>query len=137
MNYQRIYDEIIEQAKLRGLNKKLLKGYFEKHHIVPKCLGGLNENSNYVLLTGREHYLCHWLLWKTNKENHKLLCAYNRIVHGNKQYFERRLTSKQYEMLKIVFSKTQSLNNTGHLNPNFGTHKSDKTKMLISKGKIH
>jgi hypothetical protein len=31
MNYQRIYDAIVERAKSRGLNKKLLKGYFEKH----------------------------------------------------------------------------------------------------------
>ena len=29
MNYQRIYDEIIERAKLRGLNKKLLNYYIK------------------------------------------------------------------------------------------------------------
>ena len=29
MNCQRIYDEIISNAKLRGLDKKKLDGYFE------------------------------------------------------------------------------------------------------------
>ena len=34
MNYQRIYDTIIERAKPRGFDKKAFEGYFEKHHIV-------------------------------------------------------------------------------------------------------
>ena len=51
MNYKKVYDQIIENAKLRGLDKKKLEGYFEKHHIIPKCIGGLNQNDNYALLT--------------------------------------------------------------------------------------
>ena len=81
MNYQRIYNEITERAKSRGLNKKLLEGYFEKHHIIPKCLGGLNDKHNLVLLTGREHYLCHWLLWKINPFNQPLLYAFRMMLY--------------------------------------------------------
>lgn len=62
MNLQKIYDSIIERGLLRGLNKKKLNGYFEKHHIVPKCVGGKDEKSNYVLLTAKEHYICHMIL---------------------------------------------------------------------------
>lgn len=29
--------------------------YYEKHHILPRCLGGKNYNSNLVLLTPKEH----------------------------------------------------------------------------------
>lgn len=39
MNYKRIYDSIIENAKLQNRKKK--QGiYYEEHHIIPKCLGG-------------------------------------------------------------------------------------------------
>ena len=62
MDLQKIYNSIIERGKTRGLNKKRLDGYFEKHHIVPKCVGGKDEKSNYVLLTAREHYVCHMIL---------------------------------------------------------------------------
>ena len=107
MNYQRIYNEIVNNAKLRGLNKKLLDYYTEKHHIIPKCLNGTNDKSNLVLLTAREHYLCHWLLWKANKENKSLLCAYNFLVRGQKHKYTR-CSSKQYEKLRIEFSKFNS-----------------------------
>jgi len=56
MNYQKIYDQIIERAK----NRKL-EGYKEKHHIIPKCLGGPDNKENLVELTAREHFLCHLL----------------------------------------------------------------------------
>lgn len=67
MNYQRIYDQIIDRAKERKL-----QGYKEKHHIVPKCMGGSNEKVNLVELTAREHFLCHWMLCRIYPENRKL-----------------------------------------------------------------
>jgi hypothetical protein len=39
-------------------------GYTERHHIIPKSLGGLNHRSNIVRLTAREHFICHRLLTK-------------------------------------------------------------------------
>lgn len=62
MNYQKIYDSIIVNAKSLSRNKKT--GFYEKHHIIPKCLGGSNEETNLVLLTPREHFICHFLLWR-------------------------------------------------------------------------
>lgn len=97
MNYQKIYDSLIEISKARGLDKKKLEGYFEKHHIIPKCLGGDNSKSNLVLLTGREHCLCHYLLWKTNKNSRALFYAHYRMVNP-KRYI--KFSSKQYEQFK-------------------------------------
>lgn len=113
MNYQRIYDEIIIRAKSRGLNKKLLNYYTEKHHIRPRCLNGSNNKENLVLLTGREHYICHWLLWKVNSNNDSLLLAYHKIVYQKRSYQERnfKISSKQYELLKIANSKRMKRNN--------------------------
>jgi hypothetical protein len=81
MNYQRIYDSIINRAK----NQNRVKNkdtYYEAHHIIPSCLGGTGlttqwkSHPNIVLLTGREHFLCHWLLHAMYPDNHKLTKAF-------------------------------------------------------------
>lgn len=38
--------------------------YYENHHIIPRSLNGSNSSENLVLLTAREHFICHWLLVK-------------------------------------------------------------------------
>ena len=43
MNYQKIYDTLINRAKDR-----IYAGYTEKHHIIPRCMGGNDES----LITG-------------------------------------------------------------------------------------
>lgn len=57
--YTKIYYQIIENAKGR-----INEGYVEKHHIIPRSCGGTDDISNLVSLTGREHFICHWLLTK-------------------------------------------------------------------------
>jgi hypothetical protein len=61
MNYQRIHDAIIERAS----NRTLL-GYREKHHVIPRCMGGVDTANNLVELTAREHFIIHKLrvLWQ-------------------------------------------------------------------------
>ena len=39
-------------------------GYVERHHILPRALGGTDDSSNLVALTAREHFLAHMLLAK-------------------------------------------------------------------------
>jgi len=75
VNYSRIYNLIIERAK----NENRIKGngiYYERHHIIPKCLGGSNDSKNLVLLTGREHFICHHLLVRIHPNNAKLVHAF-------------------------------------------------------------
>jgi len=107
MNYAKVYNLIISNAKSRGLDKNKHEGYFECHHIIPKCFNGSNDESNLVLLTGREHYLCHWLLWKSNIDNKSLFLAYHKMVYQKREYQERnfKVTSRQYEILKRVNSE--------------------------------
>lgn len=59
MNYKKHYDKLMEKSKTR-----ILEGYVEKHHIVPKCLGGTDEQENIAILTPEEHFLAHQLLVK-------------------------------------------------------------------------
>ena len=38
------------------------QGYVERHHVVPRSMGGDDTASNLVWLTAREHFIAHWLL---------------------------------------------------------------------------
>lgn len=84
MNYIKYYNDIIKNAKndnRKKLNKKDIKYiFYEKHHILPKCLGGNNEPDNLVLLTAKEHYICHKLLTYIYKGNKKIANAYCRMT---------------------------------------------------------
>lgn len=71
MNYRKIYNNIINNAKDRNINNQ----YYEIHHIIPKCIGGEDDNENLVQLTLREHFICHELLVKIYPNIKSLKCA--------------------------------------------------------------
>jgi hypothetical protein len=50
--------------------------YYEKHHIIPKSMGGSNKKENIVKLTGREHYIAHWLLHLIHPSDKKMSFAF-------------------------------------------------------------
>lgn len=58
MNYALAYNRLIAQAQMRVC----IDGYVERHHILPKALGGSDDSSNMVALTAREHFVAHMLL---------------------------------------------------------------------------
>ena len=73
MNYQNIYTSIVERAKQRPVT-----GYVERHHILPRCMGGKDASDNLVDLTPEEHFLCHQLLARIHRDTehyHKLIFA--------------------------------------------------------------
>jgi hypothetical protein len=116
MDYTRIYNQIIERAQTRKL-----EGYFEKHHIIPKCIGGLDIKENIVELTAREHFLCHILLCEIYPQEHKLKQALF-LMARNKKY-PNIINSKLYEELKI--SHLDTLSKT-HKNKQLSQHTKDK-----------
>jgi hypothetical protein len=106
MDYKKIYDNIISKAKSEiriKLNKKDPNYiYYEKHHILPKCLGGTNNEENLVLLTGREHFICHKLLIYIYNFNKKLCNAYCYITFSKK--FGKITSSRNYEYARWLKS---------------------------------
>jgi hypothetical protein len=101
MNYQKIYNQIVERTKTRQLD-----GYKEKHHIVPKCMGGSNDKTNLVELTAREHFICHRLLCEIYPNNDKLLYALWLMAIGKqkpKNLDEFKLSSRIYETIRLSF----------------------------------
>ena len=104
MNYNRVYNELIENAKHRGWTKKTAPTYVECHHIIPRSLGGSNSKDNLVFLTYREHFLGHWLLFKlaTGLDKSKMANAWFRMCQVNE--FQSRCTSKHYSRARKAFS---------------------------------
>ena len=98
--YSNWYQNIINKANNESRQKK--RGtYYESHHIVPKCLGGNDDPLNLVLLTAREHFICHFLLTKIH-DDPKLVFALNRMCHDHKG---RYINSHLYEIARKAFGK--------------------------------
>ena len=68
MNYILKYTQLITSAQLN--HNSIIKGYYEKHHIIPKCIGGSDLPSNIVCLTMKQHRLAHILLYKVFKDTY-------------------------------------------------------------------
>jgi len=107
MNYEKIYDSIINRAKNRELT-----GYKERHHIIPKCLGGDNKKNNLVYLTAREHFICHWLLHLIYPKNNKILLAFYMMCNVKDKKQQRYTPSSRIiEYAKIEKSRRISGDN--------------------------
>lgn len=59
MDYKKHYELLVERARNRKLD-----GYTEKHHVIPRCIGGNDSPDNMVELTPEEHFVAHQLLIK-------------------------------------------------------------------------
>ena len=92
--YTRWYYQIISQAQLRYTAKDV---YTEKHHIIPKSIGGTNPKDNLVRLTAREHFVCHWLLTKmVGGVNRQKMC-YALHAMGHLRSEKRYINSRAFE----------------------------------------
>jgi hypothetical protein len=107
--YSRCYEELIYNAQIRP---KLI-GYVERHHVIPKSVGGNNSKSNIVELTAREHYIAHALLWKMklpSPHSSKMAFAFGTFM--NKMATEVRgvhhtytISSRMYETFRKEYSR--------------------------------
>jgi hypothetical protein len=102
MNYQYIYQQLIKSSKNKNRIKNDTDSYYEKHHIVPKCLGGNDDNDNLVLLTAREHFIAHKLLCEIYPDNDKLHYALWRMMNPQSKRHKRsyNISSYDYERRK-------------------------------------
>lgn len=125
MNYQKIYTDIIERAKTR-----ILYTYTEKHHIIPRCLGGLNTKTNIVKLTAKEHYLVHFLLIRIYPNNSKLVYAFWMMCNGSRPN-RPKTNMAMYKIAKELLIEV----NKGRPSPMKGKKHSEdaKSKMSLAK----
>lgn len=128
MNYKKHYDMLIERSRNR-----ILKGYVEKHHIIPRCLNGSDDASNIAFLTPEEHFLAHQLLVKIYPNSPPLVNAaiimttHHTTVRANNKLFGwlRRRASE---------SRKQWLQENGHPKGFLGKHHKDEDLDRITVG---
>jgi len=99
------YYNIIDRAKSRDLSKDV---YTEKHHIIPRSLGGNNKEANLVVLTAREHFICHLLLPKMCLGVHQskmygALWCMSMLTERQGNY---KIKSHTYSAIKEAYSKS-------------------------------
>jgi hypothetical protein len=80
--------------------------YYEKHHIVPRALGGKTLPENLVYLTPKEHYIGHHLLTKftEGRSKRKMLHAWLLMAKCDGTG-KRYVPAIQYDFLRIELNK--------------------------------
>ena len=117
MDYKKHYFNLISRSKNRNLEGR----YLERHHILPKCLGGTDDSPNIALLTPEEHFTAHLLLIKIYPKEQKLVYAAIMMRPTNK--FHNRgagRSNKLYGWLKRRYFQICK-QRTGDKNGSFGT----------------
>jgi len=138
MNYQLIHDSIIDRAKTRVLPKET---YTERHHIIPRSLGGSDDPSNLVALTGKEHFIIHKLLVDLYPDSDEMKrAAWGMALLKDSNGRRYRVSASEYERFRILVAEANSKLMSGEGNPmfnksvysvwveNFGREEADRLK---------
>ena len=98
MNYEQIYNQLIDRARTR-----VLTGYKERHHITPRCIGGNDDASNLVDLTAREHFIAHKLLCEIYPTIKGIQLAFWAMVVYKSKKNQRtyKISNREYESIRL------------------------------------
>lgn len=136
MDYEKVYNSLCKRGQIREI-----EGYTEKHHIVMKSHGGLDDPSNITTLTAREHFLAHWLLARIFPNDYRTQAAFKMMA--DVKYSRRYVPSSRIVAeARETAAKLDSINKLGKTKPREqvekgantrrGTHQSASTKSKIS-----
>jgi len=140
--FLRCYNVLINKAKNRQIPND---SYFEKHHIIPRSLGGDNSSDNIIKLTAKEHYLAHRFLvrFTTDNYHYKMLYALDSMGMKSRNTENRwRMPARIYEQNRKRLSEIghseetkQKIGkaNTGKTNKYRGIPRTEETRNKISK----
>ena len=92
--YATWYFDLIDKAKQRKTTS-----FKERHHIIPRSLGGNNEPNNLVDLTCREHFIAHLLLIRIVQDK-----DIYRMIHAIIRFTKKVKNSKEYHLLRRYVS---------------------------------
>ena len=109
MNYELLYNSIIEKAK--SDNRIICDGmYYERHHIKPRSLFKELEKDadNIELLTPKEHFICHMLLERIY-DTRQMKFAIWRMCNDGKY----KVSSRYYDYVKKKIAIESSKLNKG------------------------
>lgn len=129
--YTKWYTQITERGQ------KTKRPGYERHHILPRSLGGTDDKENITFITAREHFVCHWLLIKiypVGEAHWKMLNALRmmRAENPNQKRYTTKITSRVYAKLKEEYAVLQSEKNKGVGNGMYGKNHTEEAKRRIS-----
>jgi hypothetical protein len=119
--YTRWYYDMVSNA-LSQNRKKLKRNnpdyvYYERHHILPQCWFPeyKKETWNTVLLTAKEHWICHRLLTKMTfgALRHKMICAVVGLLRAREKQDRWIPSGRVYQRIREDLSRSMSLKQTG------------------------
>lgn len=142
MNYKKIYQNIIDK---HGHKIKPLSGYFEKHHIIPVCVGGTNAPDNLIYISARCHLILHRILCRIYPKNIKLAHAFfmmctmkngkmDRII-PNSRVFEDARKRKSELLSEILTGSNIQFNSAESKAKRSLTSKKNKSYQGLNNGK--
>lgn len=116
MNYLKAYYNLVHSRQ--NLSRDC---YLEKHHIVPKSVYGkailkedhllhLDDPKNIVELTGREHFVAHWLLHRAFPRIRNFAAAFHAMAAMSNRYHSRYTpSSRAIEEARIANADSMKL----------------------------
>jgi hypothetical protein len=92
----------------KARDRSVLEGYQEKHHVIPKSLGGSDDATNLVAFTAREHYISHLLLVRITEgvNKSKMINAWFRMSCQGSNPEYSFITSRRFERARIKFAES-------------------------------
>lgn len=120
-----LYEKFIEKYKWQKLDNMVYK---ERHHIIPKHIGGTDNEDNIITLTYRQHILAHLLLYRVYGRFEDLT-AY-RLMKGldeNRKITIGKLIGQRHKDSGHIYE-------LGRRNVESGFLESIRTKEVSSKG---
>lgn len=104
MTYKQFIQNILDTRGRFSCGSK----YCERHHIIPKCMGGTDAEDNLIDLFAREHFIAHRLLALENPNNKSLVASWWCMCYLRKNNINQEIcTPEEYEEARINFSNSQ------------------------------
>jgi hypothetical protein len=116
MNYLKVYYNLVNSRQ--SLSRDC---YLEKHHIVPRSIYGksildeghlnhVDDDKNIVELTGREHFIAHWLLHRAFPKVRNFAAAFHAMSSmSNKHHNRYTPSSRAIEEARIANADSMKL----------------------------
>lgn len=129
LTYKQFIDNILQTRGRFNCGEE----YHERHHILPKCMGGTNDEENLIDLFAREHYIAHRLLALENPKEDGLITAWYLMCHFRNKFENRFIpNAEEYEEARKAYAEIMSKRMMGENNPMFGRTGEDNPMFGVS-----
>ena len=84
-------------------------GYTERHHVIMRSMGGSDDSTNLVALTGREHWIAHLLLHKIHLQSETAHACHMMAMRCEERGIPFIKNSRMYEKIRKECAKLTSI----------------------------